>query len=201
MLATPSTRVSSVDTGRAAAAAIPRPGDLPVLLAAADRHPDAPLGTADDLRGRELSVLAELLLRGVRAYRLGLGLDLSDLLDLAVLQRLPEPGLGPLASLHHEPGLVGGTLDHVRVGGQRQLSGHHQPLPTAGGVPPRPALRTGPTIRLSSAITTATACWPALSRAAEEAGGFGSVADGTVNCKLRVASRYGRAATSASLGS
>ena len=69
----------------------------------------------------------------VRVYttqkQLGLGLDLSDLLDLAVLQRLPQPGLRPLAGLHHKPRRVGGTLDHIRGGGQRQLSGHHRVLP------------------------------------------------------------------------
>ena len=126
MVVTPIIWVSAVNA--AATAAIPAPGDLTGLLAAADRHPDAPLGAADDLRGRELGVLAELLLRGVHAHRLGLGLDLSDLLDLSVLQRLPKPRLGPLAGLHHEPGRVGGPLDHVRVGGQRQVSGHHQVL-------------------------------------------------------------------------
>ena len=125
MLATPITRVSTVNAGRAAAAAISLLGDLPVLLAAADRHPDPPLGTADDFRGRELSVGAELFLRGVYAYRFGLGLDLGDLLDLAVLQRLAKPRLGPLAGLHDKRSRVGGTLDHVRVGGQRQLSCHH----------------------------------------------------------------------------
>ena len=38
MVATPITRVSAVNAGRAAAAAIPPLGDLTVLLAAADRH-------------------------------------------------------------------------------------------------------------------------------------------------------------------
>ena len=104
------------------AAVISPLGDLAILLAAADRQPDPSLGAADDLRGRELSVGAELLLRGVHAYRFGLGLDLGDLLDLAVLQRLAKPRLGPLAGLHDRFSRVGGTFDHVRVGGQRQHS-------------------------------------------------------------------------------
>ena len=113
------TRVSAVDAGCATAAAIPPLGDLTGLLAAADRHPDAPLSTADDLRRRELGVLAELLLRGVHAHRFGLGLDLSDLVDLAVLERREKPGLGPLAGLHHEPRRIGKTLDRASIGGQR----------------------------------------------------------------------------------
>ena len=63
MVVMPIIWVSAVNAGSAVAAAISPLGDLPVLLAAADRHPDPPLGAADDLRGRELSVGAELLLR------------------------------------------------------------------------------------------------------------------------------------------
>src|SRR4029077_13991640 len=62
MVATPITRVSAVNAGRPAAAAISPPGDLPALLAAADRQPDAPLGAADNLRRRQLRVSAELFL-------------------------------------------------------------------------------------------------------------------------------------------
>ena len=192
------TRIAATDPRRATAATVPAPGDLSGLLAAADRHPDTPLGTADDLCGRELRVLAELLLRGVHADRLGLGLDLGDLLDLPLLQRLAQPRLRPLAGLHHELRRVGATLDHVRVGGQGQVRGHHQDPSAAGDVSSAP--RTEPTMRLSSAITMATACCPALSRAAAVAGGAGSELDGTVNCRLMVVSRYGRAAISASLG-
>src|SRR5437763_17183759 len=118
MLATPIIRVSAVNAGRAAAAAISLLGVLPVLLTAADRHPDPPLGTADDFRGRELSFGAELFLRGVHAYRFGLRLDLGDLLDPAVLQHLANPPPGPLAALHDKHSQVGRTLDHDRARGK-----------------------------------------------------------------------------------
>src|SRR5437763_16156481 len=121
MLATPIIRVSAVNAGRAAAAAISLLGVLPVLLTAADRHPDPPLGTADDFRGRELSVGAELFLRGVHAYRFGVRLHLGDLLDLAMIQRLAQPRPGPLAGLHDKRSRVGGTRDNVAVGGRWQL--------------------------------------------------------------------------------
>src|SRR5262249_11788858 len=130
--ATPITRVSAVHAGRAAAAAIPPLGDLAALLTAADRHPDAPLRAADDLRRRELGVLAELLLRRVHAHRLGLGLDLCDLLDLPVLQRLGQPRLRPLTRLHDELARVSGPLDRLRADGQRQVGRHDPALPAAG---------------------------------------------------------------------
>src|SRR5262249_23747246 len=65
MIATPITRVSAVNAERAAAAAIPPPGDLTILLTAADCHPDAALSATDDLCCSELGVLAELFLRRV----------------------------------------------------------------------------------------------------------------------------------------
>src|SRR2546429_7264462 len=137
-----------MNAGRAAAAAISPLGDFPVLLAAADRHPDSPLGAADDLRGRELSVGAELLLRGVRTYRFGPGLDLGDLLDLAVLQRLAKPRLGPLAGLHYKFSRVDGAFDDVRVGGQHQLSCHKVHL-----------LKAADVRKISPACPVARICW------------------------------------------
>src|SRR5205823_3209700 len=118
----------------------------------------------------QLGVLAELLLRGVHAHGLGLRLQLGDPADITVLQRLLKPRLGPLAGLHHELRRVRGPLDRAWVGGQRQIDANHRVLRRVGAAGPRLTLRTGPTIWLSSATTTATACCPAPSKAADLAG-------------------------------
>jgi hypothetical protein len=100
------------------------PPDLARRLPATDGDPDSPLGAPHDLRSCQLGVTAQLPLQRVHPYRLGLRLDLGDLFDLPLFQRLLQKRSRLLANPDDEPARVGDPLHSGRIDGQCETRGH-----------------------------------------------------------------------------